>query len=131
MIFAKIVDSDTSHYVLAEVLKMVMMVAELSLYTSGTSPGYIIIIDLDGFVFGHLAHLSPMVLKKFIYFMHEAMPLRVKGVHFINKVPFMDIFLNIFKPFMKKEFWELVSTKLFFVLHIEKKVKSLYLVRLD
>lgn len=42
-------------------------------------------------------------------FLKECIPIRRKGVHFINVVPFMDKVINLVRPFVKKEIMEMVS----------------------
>lgn len=37
------------------------------------------------------------------------MPVRIKGFHFINIVPFMDKLMSIIRPFMKKELLDVVK----------------------
>lgn len=39
----------------------------------------------------------------------EALPVRIKGLTFINSTSIMDQILNLIKPFMKKELTDLVS----------------------
>lgn len=108
VMYVKLIDFDPSHYVFVDAGKILFMVMELWLWTTGASPGHIIIIDMEGTVFGHLARLSPMVMKKFLYYLQEAIPLRLKGIHYMNAVPFVDMFLNLAKPFMKKELMEML-----------------------
>ncbi|XP_047099832.1 retinol-binding protein pinta-like [Schistocerca piceifrons] len=69
----------------------------------GTAPGLVLIFDMSGVVFGHLLRLTPGPLSRFLYYLQEALPVRIKAIHYINVVPFMDKFLALMKPFMKKE----------------------------
>ncbi|XP_015513350.1 uncharacterized protein LOC107219599 [Neodiprion lecontei] len=108
VILAKTIDPDPSRYVLADVIKLASMVMELRLYTTGTSSGYVIILDMDGTVFGHVARMNPMVVKKHLYYVQEALPIRLKSVHIINTAPFVEILMNIAKPFMKKELMNMI-----------------------
>lgn len=110
VIISKLIDFEPSHYVFVDGLKLFCMIMELSLYTSGTAPGHIIIIDMQGCVFGHVARLNPILMKKFLFYLQEAIPVRLKGLHFMNTVPFMDLILNMMKPFMKKELMDMVRT---------------------
>lgn len=43
------------------------------------------------------------------------MPIRLKGIHFVNIVPIMDMFMNLVRPFVKKEIMDGVSKNVFFI----------------
>ncbi|XP_046737919.1 uncharacterized protein LOC124406526 [Diprion similis] len=108
VILGKTIDPDPSRYVLADVIKLCSMIMELRLYTTGTAPGYVIIMDMDDTVFGHVARMNPMTVKKHLYYVQEALPIRLKSVHVINTAPFVEMLLNIAKPFMKKELMNMI-----------------------
>lgn len=111
VIYAVLKNADPSRYVFVNVIKLFTMLAENWLYSLGTCPGFIIIIDMKGAVFGHVARLNPMIMKKYLYYLQEALPIRLKGFQFINSVPFMDVIINIMKPFMKNELIDMVSIR--------------------
>lgn len=58
---------------------------------------------------GHLLKLNVQTFKRMLYYLQEAMPIRLTGLHFINPVPFMDKILTFMKPFMKKQLKDIVS----------------------
>ncbi|KAL7292793.1 hypothetical protein TKK_0013621 [Trichogramma kaykai] len=117
VIYGALQDFDASHYDYTLNMKLFAMVMDLWLYTEGTTKGQVIIIDLKGLVMGHLAHFSPMALKKFLYYLQEGLPVRLKGFHFFNTNPVMDLLMNIMRPFMKKELLD--------VLHLHQKVEGI------
>ena len=84
------------------------MLIDLWLYGEGTIKGHIILIDIANVSLGHAARLNPMGLKKFLYYLQEALPVRLKGLHFMNTSSVMDVILNMMKPFMKKELMDMV-----------------------
>ena len=84
------------------------MAMDLLLYTEGTTKGHILLIDTINFSMAHLSRVSPMGLKKIFYYMQEALPVRIKGLHFINTSPIMDIILTMFRPILKKEVLDVV-----------------------
>lgn len=49
-----------------------------------------------------------MAVKKYLYYIQEAMPIRLKGIHIINALPFADIIFNMVKPFLKNELIDLI-----------------------
>ncbi|XP_015592996.1 alpha-tocopherol transfer protein-like [Cephus cinctus] len=114
IIFGKLIDLDPSHYVYNDCMKYFCMVLDLWMLGEGTLPGHIILIDMEGVVFGHAGRLSPMGLKKFLYYLQEGLPVRLKGLHFMNTTPVMDVILGMMKPFMKKSLMDMLfvhSTK--------------------
>ena len=109
IIFMKLMDSNPDNYNFAMQLKYFDMVCMQYLHQQGTSKGHLIVLDMKGVVFGHLTKLGPLTMKKFLYYLQEAMPLRLKGLHYFNIVPFMDKILALMKPFMKKELMDMVN----------------------
>ncbi|XP_063929669.1 retinaldehyde-binding protein 1-like isoform X2 [Zophobas morio] len=111
IVFLKLMETSTEKFHFVEHIKIFDMVCMLQLHQEGTSEGYIIVADLKGAVFGHLTRVAlagPGVIKKFLLYLQEAMPLRLKELHFVNTVPFMDKILAMIKPFMKMEIMDML-----------------------
>lgn len=108
IIYGRLLDSDLSHFVYNDVIKLLNMVIDLWLYTQGTCNGHVILFDMKNVSFGHVGRLSPMGLKKFIYYLQDSLPVRLKGFHFMNASPVIDVILNMMRPFMKKQLMDMV-----------------------
>lgn len=111
IIYGKLIDSEPSHFVYSDALKLLFMIIDLWLYTEGTYNGHILIIDTKNISLGHVARISPMSLKKFFYYLQEGLPVRLKGFHVTNTSPVVDIIFNMMKPFMKKQLMDMVRSK--------------------
>ncbi|KAF7399422.1 hypothetical protein HZH68_008014 [Vespula germanica] len=107
IIYGRLIDIEPSHYVYNDGMKYLNMVIDLWLHEEGTSKGHVILFDTKNVAFGHVGRLNPMGLKKFLYYLQEALPVRLKGFHFMNTSPVMDVILNMMKPFMKKELMDM------------------------
>lgn len=110
LIYGRLKDYEPSHFVYTDIMKYFSMMVDLWLYTEGTAEGHVIILDMVGITFAHAARLNPMAIKRYLYYLQEAIPIRLKGLHFINTNAVMDIILSIMKPFMKKELMDVVRT---------------------
>ncbi|XP_071639835.1 alpha-tocopherol transfer protein-like [Temnothorax longispinosus] len=108
IIYGRFLDSDPSHFVYNDVMKFLNMVIDLCLYTEGTCEGYIMLFDVKNVSFGHVGRLSPMGLKKWLYYLQEGLPVRLKGFHFMNSSPVMDVIMNMMRPFMKKQLMDML-----------------------
>ncbi|XP_031637357.1 alpha-tocopherol transfer protein-like [Contarinia nasturtii] len=102
-ILCKLTDFDASKYNYVDSAKLFSMVADLLLAQDGIAEGHAIIIDMEGSTLSHLAKVNILAMKKFMFYIQEALPVRLRAFHFINTVPFMDKVLALMKPFMKKE----------------------------
>lgn len=75
----------------------------------GLANGAVFILDMNGCVFGHIKKINLMACKKFITYIQDAIPVRLKAIHIINTLPFLDIILGMLKPLMKKELYDLIK----------------------
>ncbi|XP_055590417.1 uncharacterized protein LOC129742534 [Uranotaenia lowii] len=118
VLLAKIIDSDTKKFNLANLLKMAFMCLDKILLEDGCDEGAILMIDMNGLHIGHLSKLGVFTLKNFIWYIQEALPIRLKSIHLINVVPFIDKILMMIKPFIKKELLEMFQ--------IHQKVETVF-----
>lgn len=109
MIYETLLDVDPSHYIFNDNAKYALMLYDIFFLTDGTNNGYVTISDISQLSFGHAARMNPLGLKKLLYYIQEAAPLRLKGIHLINAPPAMELIMNMAKPFMKKEMIDLVN----------------------
>ncbi|XP_051169188.1 alpha-tocopherol transfer protein-like [Leptopilina boulardi] len=103
IIFWKLIDTDSSQFVHIDILKYYSMIFDVWLHSEGTTSGHVIIADMAGLSLGHCARLSPLTSKKFMVYLQDALPVRLKGLHFMNSNAAMDVLLQMIKPLMKKE----------------------------
>lgn len=94
------------------------MLADLIQRESGAVTGYRFVLDMEGVTMGHVTRLTIGTVKRFLHFLQEAMPVRLKGLHLTNVVPFIDKILMLVKPFMKKELLDM--------LHLHSNIETLY-----
>ncbi|EZA49214.1 hypothetical protein DMN91_008389 [Ooceraea biroi] len=108
LVYVRLIDYEPSHFVHNDAIKYFLMVMDLWLYTEGTAPGHVIVIDMEGVTLPHAGRLNPISIKKFLYYLQEAIPIRLKGMHFVHTNAVMDIILAMMKPFMKKELMDML-----------------------
>ncbi|XP_040153699.1 alpha-tocopherol transfer protein-like [Anopheles arabiensis] len=118
VMLAKIVDPDASKFSLSSLLTLALMCVDIQLWEEGCNNGSILIIDMDGIHLGHLPKLGIFTLKDLLYFIQEGLPIRLKGLHLANVVPFIDRIMTMIRPFMKKELLEM--------LHLHTKMHTLF-----
>ncbi|EZA50388.1 alpha-tocopherol transfer protein-like isoform X2 [Ooceraea biroi] len=108
IIFHRLADTRPSQYMLNDGIKLLLMSVDGSLNTNGCSPGYIFLFDMQGVGLGHLTRLSISSIRKFLEYLQDGLPVRLKAIHILNVVWFMDKILALLRPFMKREFYELL-----------------------
>lgn len=109
MMYGTFLNADPSHYNFDALTKYCLMLYDILFLSEGTNNGCIYITDADKLSFGHVARISPLAAKKALYYVQEAMPVRLKEIHVINVPPAMELLMNIVKPFMKKEMIDMVN----------------------
>ncbi|XP_050502668.1 alpha-tocopherol transfer protein-like [Diabrotica virgifera virgifera] len=118
VILGRLMDPNSAHYNPPEQCKMFDVITLINLHEKGPMNGVQIVIDMSQSTFGHFIKVSPVLMKKLLYYLQEGMPIRLKKIHLINIASFVDKVLALVKPFMKKE--------LFDSLAIHSDIKTLY-----
>ncbi|XP_032686048.1 alpha-tocopherol transfer protein-like isoform X2 [Odontomachus brunneus] len=103
MTFGKFLNPSPNQFNFNECLKYLFMTCEVQNVIEGTSCGLVIILDATGFTLGHIARMNLMSLKKIMFFIQEAAPVRLKAIHVLNAIPAAETLLNMVKPFVKAE----------------------------
>ncbi|KAB0791781.1 hypothetical protein PPYR_03698 [Photinus pyralis] len=69
----------------------------------GTSEGLRIVCDFEGATLGHVLKMNIVAMRKILLYLQDALFVRLKGIHFFNVGSYMDILMNLMKPFLKKD----------------------------
>lgn len=118
VVYSKLIDPSPSVYSLVGHMKLLDVTTLLHLHQYGPTNGLQLIVDMEGIALGHLLKANPIVIKKFSYYFQEAIPVKLKHVHFINVVNFIDKIFALVKPLLSKELFNL------FIVHTE--IDSIY-----
>ncbi|XP_032673177.1 alpha-tocopherol transfer protein-like isoform X2 [Odontomachus brunneus] len=108
IIFHRLADTRPFQYMFNDGIKLLLMSIDARLYTDGCSPGYVFLFDMQGSRLGHLTRLSINSIRKFLEYLQEGMPIRLKAIHVLNTPWFMDKVLALIRPFMKRELYDML-----------------------
>lgn len=104
--YARLNNTNPDFYNFNAAIKVFDMIASLQLHEFGCYDGHVIIVDVEGTTLMHILKTGVLSVKKYLYYLQDALPFRLKGFHYVNGVSFMDKILGLVKPFMKKELQE-------------------------
>lgn len=65
--------------------------------------GVVVIMDFDGLSMKQVMGLTPSFSMRLLSFIQDAMPLRLKEVHFVKQPFLFDVVWRMFKPFTKEK----------------------------
>jgi len=90
---------NVTHEQLFRLFYLIHIVAQLE-YSSQIN-GVVVIMDFDGLSTKQIRALSPTFTKRLLTFIQDAMPLRLKEVHFVKEPFIFNMVWQLFKPFVK------------------------------
>lgn len=106
--YSRLIDRDPEKFIYNDGMRYWNMLTDLWLHLHGTEPGHVLVADITGVQMTHALKISPVGVKKYLYYLQEALPIKIKGLHFLHTSPVMDFILGLMKPFMKKELMDVV-----------------------
>ncbi|XP_069679999.1 alpha-tocopherol transfer protein-like isoform X3 [Periplaneta americana] len=110
ILFHSLKQTEPSKYIFADAARVYLMMIDICIKHEGPSPGIVLLFDLTGVKFGHLRRLSLSLIRKFLVYLQEGLPVRLKAIHILNVMSIMDYIMSVIKPFLSKELLKLVLT---------------------
>lgn len=108
IIYCGLRDTNPSKYHFEIALAMFIRMMSSVEAEGGLCPGYVFIYDIAGITLQHLATVSVSLVKKFLYFVQDGVPVKVKAVHMINVTSIIDKIMFLIKPFIKKALFDML-----------------------
>jgi len=99
-----------SDYKFDSSIKIAFMVMDSCLQHHGPRDGAIFLFDMKGTGILHITKASIRSIRKYLCYLQEAIPLKLRAIHVFNTAYFMDRVLALIKPFMRSELLNHVST---------------------
>ncbi|XP_031329898.1 alpha-tocopherol transfer protein-like [Photinus pyralis] len=88
------------------------------LFRNGTSDGLVVVCDLEGITFAHMLRINFSTLRNWFTYLQDAVPIRLKAIHFLNAVGLLDSMMAVIKPIVRNE--------LFNSLHVHGSVETVF-----
>ncbi|KAK5645829.1 hypothetical protein RI129_004293 [Pyrocoelia pectoralis] len=123
---SKLNDTNYRNFNLVAYIKLVTMSLETICFRENVPEGLILILDCKGFSLMHLSHVKINILKWFLQYVQEAIPIKLKSIHVVNSSSAIEVGFNLIKPFIRNEtiqnvhFHSLRTMEFFYENHIPK-----------
>lgn len=103
---------NANEFTMQEVMKVSMMVNDIMMIEDDNTivAGQIGVCDLQGVTMAHFLQMQPSLMKKMTMLMQDGLPVRQKGVHYINAPSSFEKIFNIFKSFLNDKMKSRVSS---------------------
>ncbi|CAG9814862.1 unnamed protein product [Phaedon cochleariae] len=100
--FFKVHDTNYNNFDLVPIMKISYMLMDIS-QEKNPPNGIIVVIDMKGLGLMHMTKMKIGAIKKYLTFLQEGFPMKMKEIHILNTVHFIDKLMSLIKVFMKSE----------------------------
>lgn len=109
LIYAGFRDTTPSKFHLEHALAVFIKNIQTVIMERGSCEGYAFVFDMEGMCLSHLATVTVSLLRKFMFFAQDAVPLKVRQVNVINANSLIEKIMFLIKPFLSKELFEMIT----------------------
>lgn len=101
---------NTEKYAIMDVMKANVLQLDKTLQEEAVQiNGVIVIVNLKEVGWQHLKNMNPFVAKRFTSVLQDALPCRLKGIHYVNVPQIFDTVFSLIRQFLKKKVQERVK----------------------
>ncbi|XP_063628815.1 clavesin-1-like [Cydia splendana] len=102
-------DFDYSKLNFADAVRVFCMFNDVKLSEDRLSDGYIVIFDMKGCSLGHLTRVTLPALRAFMVYIQTAHPCRLKKIHVVHTVSFINQVMCLVKPLIHSNLLNLLN----------------------
>ncbi|XP_050353395.1 uncharacterized protein LOC126775467 [Nymphalis io] len=105
----RLADTDYSKLNFADAVRVFCMFNDIKLSEDRLSEGYIVIFDMKGCSLGHLTRVTLPALRAFMHYIQNAHPCRLKKIHVVHTVSFINQVMCLVKPLIHSNLLNLLN----------------------
>ncbi|CAB3222128.1 unnamed protein product [Arctia plantaginis] len=110
VLFYRLSDYDYSKLNFADAVRVFCMFNDVKLSEDqGQAEGYIVIFDMKGCSLGHLTRVTLPALRAFMHYIQNAHPARLKKIHVVHTVSFINQVMCLVKPLIHSNLLNLLN----------------------
>ncbi|CAK1541742.1 unnamed protein product [Leptosia nina] len=105
----RLADTDYSKLNFADAVRVFCMFNDIKLSDDKLSEGYVVIFDMKGCSIGHLTRVTLPALRAFMQYIQVAHPARLKKIHVVHTVSFINQVMCLVKPLIQSNLYNLLN----------------------
>ncbi|KAH9643496.1 hypothetical protein HF086_015644, partial [Spodoptera exigua] len=105
----RLAEFDYSKLNFADAVRVFCMFNDVKLSEDRLSDGYIVIFDMKGCSLGHLTRVTLPALRAFMHYIQNAHPCRLKKIHVVHTVSFINQVMCLVKPLIHSNLLNLLN----------------------
>ncbi|KAB0791365.1 hypothetical protein PPYR_03165 [Photinus pyralis] len=104
LFYYKPVIPDSDRFIVTELVKLTDMVLVKDVMENGPYGGLIMVCDLTDYNVGHMKKPRVTESRRFMKYLQDAIPVRLKAMHYAISGNFLEVLIPLAKPFMDRTF---------------------------
>uniref|UniRef100_A0A8D8SYI9 Alpha-tocopherol transfer protein-like n=2 Tax=Cacopsylla melanoneura TaxID=428564 RepID=A0A8D8SYI9_9HEMI len=109
ILIGKLNTPDSSQLHLDSAIKLLFMHLDTFLQVNPLVSGVVFMFDMQGVTMSHLTRINLSVVRKYMTYVEEAIPFRLKEIRIINVNNVITHIMNMIKPFMNKNHLQFIK----------------------